>query len=245
MTNLLTEQEAALFHNQGYLGPYSAITPAEMSHAKMRLESEVLSSSGPSPKNPQTMRHLDKRLVYDLVAHREITGRIAGLLGPHLLLWACTFWLKEPGGKEIPWHQDLNYWPMEPIVNVTAWIAVDEVTRKNACLQVIPGSHKKVVRHVPASKDKWFDEEADPAMVDADRAVDLELRPGEFVLFNERLLHHSPANTSDKRRFGMGPRYTIPICRIDHDRLFEGHKVILVSGEDYMGFNKLTDPPQE
>ena len=34
-----------------------------------------------------------------------------------------------------------------------------------------------------------------------------------------------------------------PIARIDHDALFPGHRAILVSGQDYMGFNRLTTPP--
>jgi ectoine hydroxylase-related dioxygenase (phytanoyl-CoA dioxygenase family) len=153
--------------------------------------------------------------------------------------------LKEPGGKEVPWHQDLNYWSIEPIINVTAWIAIDQVTLDNACLQVIPGSHQAVFTHVAAPDGKWFEEEADPRLVDTSKAVKLTLKPGQFVLFNERILHHSKMNTSETRRFSMGPRFTIPILRIDHDQLFPGHAAILVSGEDYMEFNRLAKPPQE
>lgn len=47
------------------------------------------------------------------------------------------------------------------------------------------------------------------------------------------------------RRLAIGPRFTIPIARIDHDTLFPGHRAILVSGRDYMGFNRLTTPPAE
>ena len=44
---------------------------------------------------------------------------------------------------------------------------------------------------------------------------------------------------------GGTAKLTIPIVRIDHDKLFPGHAAILVSGEDYMGFNRLTLPPTE
>jgi ectoine hydroxylase-related dioxygenase (phytanoyl-CoA dioxygenase family) len=189
------------------------------------------------------MRHLDKRIIYDLCTHPNIVGRIQRILGPHLLLWAGTMWNKEPGGKEIPWHQDLNYWPVEPIINITAWIAVDEVTVENSCLELIPGSHKKVVPHIKAPAGKWFDEEADNTRFDISKKIQLPMRPGEFVLFNEKTLHHSEPNNSNKRRLAIAPRFTIPIVRIDHDKLFPGHAAILVSGEDYMGFNRLTAPP--
>ena len=243
--NCLTESEVQQFHEAGYLGPLTAVGEEEMARIRARLDWEVLTTPGPSRANSLTMRHLDKRVVYDLVTHPAIIGRVQGILGPHLLLWACTFWLKEPGGKEIPWHQDRNYWPIEPIINITAWIAVDEVTEENGCLQVIPGSHRSVVPHIATTEEKWFNEEADPARVDTSRAIKLSARPGQFVLFNEKTLHHSEVNRSKRRRFAMGPRFTIPIVRIDHDRLFPGHAAILVSGEDYMGFNHLVDPPVE
>ena len=238
----LSAAEAERFHRDGFLGPYEALPPAAMDVVRARLEREVLNSTGPAGR-PLAMRHLDRRAVYDLVTLPPIVRRVQGILGPHLLLWACTMWLKDPGGREVPWHQDRNYWPVEPIVNVTAWIAVDPVTPSNGCLEVIPGSHRTVVPHVAAPPGKWFSEQADPCHVDSAGARQLLLEPGQFVLFNDRLLHRSAVNRSAQRRLAMGPRFTIPIARIDHDALFPGHRAILVSGRDYMGFNRLTAPP--
>ena len=78
---------------------------------------------------------------------------MAALYGPDLLLWRTNFFVKEPGAKEIPWHlfvvrkaldtlvgdnkrkssslalrQDRNYWPLEPPIIISAWIAVDAAT---------------------------------------------------------------------------------------------------------------------
>ena len=243
MADLLLPTETARYDEEGFLGQFAAVGENEMAVIRDRLDAEVLTTVGLSHGKSTSMRHLDKKLVYDLVTNPGIVGRVRDILGPDLLLWACTFWLKEPGGKEIPWHQDRHYWPIEPIINITAWIAVDEVTEDNACLQVIPGSHRQLVPHVKAPEGKWFDEEADPAYVDASRAVKLTLKPGQFVLFNERTLHHSEPNRSNRRRFAMGPRFTIPSVRINHEALFPGHAAILVSGEDTTGYNRLTDPP--
>jgi ectoine hydroxylase-related dioxygenase (phytanoyl-CoA dioxygenase family) len=240
---LLAAEEAVRFHRDGYLGPYAAVSPEEMAGIRQRIDATVLTSQGPNPKVNTTMRHLDKRVIYDLCTHPNIVGRIQGILGPDLLLWAGTMWNKEPGGKEIPWHQDLNYWPVEPIITITAWIAIDEVTVENSCVELIPGSHKKVVPHIKAPEGKWFEEEADQKFFDPSQRIQLPLKPGEFILFNEKTLHHSEPNRSTKRRLGIAPRFTIPIVRIDHDKLFPGHAAILVSGEDYMGFNRLTAPP--
>jgi len=36
---------------------------------------------------------------------------------------------------------------------------------------------------------------------------------------------------------------TIPYVRVDYEQLFQGHKVMVVSGVDTVGLNDVTDPP--
>ena len=94
----LSESEVQQFHEAGYLGPLTAVSEEEMVRIRARLEREVLTTPGPSRANSLTMRHLDKRVVYDLVTHPAIIWRVQGIVGPYLLLWACTFWSEKPGG---------------------------------------------------------------------------------------------------------------------------------------------------
>src|SRR5690606_31734969 len=120
--------------------------PDEMATVRNQLIDEVLYD-----KNVHWVehnRHLDSRVVYDLATRPEIVGRIASILGDNLLLWRTNFFIKQEGAKEIPWHQDGNYWPLEPAVVVSAWIAVDDSTIDNSCLQIIPGTHRKVLPHI-------------------------------------------------------------------------------------------------
>ena len=241
----LDPAEAARFQEEGYLGPYTLCTHAEMADVARRIEAEVLTTDGPNPRNRLQCRHLDRKVVWDVVSRPEVVDRMASLYGPDLLLWATYFFVKEPGGKEIPWHQDFNYWPIEPFVNLSAWIAVDPATVENSCVNVIPGSHRRVVPHVPSRDGMAFGEEADPSFVDASKAVSMELEPGQFFLFNERLLHQSEPNRSQKRRMGLTMRVTVPFVKITHDipPLFPGHTATLLRGRDYMGFNRLAPPP--
>jgi hypothetical protein len=244
-TFALTEIEIRKFDEQGYLGPYTLVAPEEMREMDQEIERQVFGTEGPSPGKRMQSRHMDCPIVYEIASQPEILDRVASLFGPHLLLWATYFFNKEPGGKEIPWHQDLNYWPLEPLINISAWIAVDEATLENSCVQVIPKSHRKAIPHVPAPSGVEFEEMADPRYFDASQAVPIELKAGEFFLFNEKTLHFSEQNRSQRRRRGMTVRITIPIVRIVHDTppLHPGHKAILLRGDDYMGFNKLCDPP--
>lgn len=241
----LTKEEIRKFHTDGYLGPYAAVMPEEMADIRARIEQEVLTTDGPNKKNRSQCRHLDQRVIYDLCTHPAVLDRMRSLYGPDLVLWASYFFTKEPGGVEIPWHQDLNYWPLEPVVNISSWMAIDNVTTENSCVRIIPGSHKKVVPHVKSPNGMAFSEMTDMAYVDVDKAIDMPLKPGEFFLFNEKLLHQSNKNVSNKRRMGMSTRVTVPFVKIEHDipPLFPGHQCILISGEDRLGFNRLTSPP--
>jgi ectoine hydroxylase-related dioxygenase (phytanoyl-CoA dioxygenase family) len=242
----LTLEEVAHFHENGYLGPFPLCTPDEMATIRERIEQEVLTTDGPNPKTRIQCRHLDQRFLYDIAANPAIADRAESLLGPDLVLWATYFFIKEPGGKEIPWHQDFNYWPLEPVVNLSAWLAIDPVKVENSCVNIIPGSHKKIVPHLPSREGMAFGEEADPSQVDASKAIPMELKPGEFFLFNERTLHQSERNRSDKRRMGMTMRITVPFVKVVHDisPLFPGHANMMLRGEDKMGFNRIVAPPE-
>lgn len=239
----LSRDQVSQFHVDGYLGPFKLCTPEEMAGRRSAIE-KALSTDSTFAWREQS-RHLDVPAVFELCSHPEIVARMAGLYGPDLVLWRSNFFVKNPGDKAIPWHQDRNYWPIEPPVNITAWIAIDEARVENSCIQLLPGSHRKVVPHVKATDDMGFEEMADPAYVDTSQAVSMELKPGEFFLFNERLVHYSAPNTSEHRRMGLAVRVTIPIVKVDHEALFEGHKVILLKGRDTMGFNRVGTPPVE
>ena len=241
----LSRADVDFFVANGYLGPYAAVTPAEMMGIRAKIEATVLKTDGPNPRRPMQSRHMDQPVVYDLVTHPAIIDRIACLFGPDIVIWTTNFWLKNPGGAEIPWHQDINFWPLEPPVNISAWIAIDEVTTENACLQIIPGSHRELLPHTRAPAEMAIHEMVAPTAYDADQAVNIELKPGEFFLFSERLLHRSSKNTSDKRRLGLSIRVTLPVVHIFQNtaHLHPGHTAILAKGKDVMGFNRYAGRP--
>lgn len=249
-TNKLTREEIDHFHFQGFLGPYPSFTPEVMKNVSEELYGDVFKTAGPNPtKGLETTqcRHLDSPLVYSMVSHPAIVRRICCLLGEDLMIWISRFWIKEPHGKglETPWHQDINYWPLEPQVNITCWIAIDEVTAENAPLRIIPGSHRHMVSHVDvAAKD--LSTEADSKQVDEAKAKTLIMKPGEFVLFSEKLLHGSPANTSSRRRCALAGRYTLPSVRLFPNEAplnFPGYHALMLSGQDRFHWNPFGSPP--
>lgn len=257
--NALSPAEVERFHEDGFLGgPYQLCAPDEMAVIQDKIVNEVLAADPPfaagipelEVKRGTTRtqwRYLDSRLVYDLCAHPAVVGRLASLLGPDLALWRSLFFVKNPGGRASEWHQDFKAWAMlDPILTITAWIAITEATLENSCMQVIPGSHKAEVPHLPLADplvpDQTF---PDPAAIDTARAVPVELKAGEFFFLDEKVLHYAAAIPPDstKRRIGLAVRVTIPSVKVDHAQCFTGHKVIMISGADHFGLNELTSPP--
>ena len=240
----LSREEITRFHADGYLGPYTLCSPDEMAVIRAKID-WIMTQKGPNAANPLPSRHMDQRTVYDLAAHPTIIDRINSLMGPDLVLWATYFWVKKPGDKEIPWHQDLNYWPIDPPLNLSAWIAIDEATVENSCVNLIPGSHKKVLRHVKSSDEMAFQEMAEGTSFEAKNIVNMVLKPGQFFIFSERTLHQSNANRSQQRRLGMTCRFTVPFVEIKHDKLHAGHRAIVVRGTDHHQLNNYQPPPTE
>ena len=237
----LSAVEVERFRRDGYLGPYSLCSADEMAALRPTIE-RVLQTDPPVSHNRLHNRHLDSRAVYDLATDPTILGRMVALYGPDLLLWRTNFFVKNRGSKAIPWHQDFHYWPLEPPVIISSWIAVDPSTRQNGNLQVIPGSHRTIVPHVEATPDMHFKVMADAGYYDAGDLTDLEMQPGEFILFNERTLHHSEANHSDLRRIGLAVRAIIPIVKVlEYDS--SDHTLQIIHGTDTMGLNRLAPPP--
>lgn len=232
----LSSEEREEFWQHGYLGPYELCSPEEMLNMQPEIE-KVLETQPPDHKQFGHNRHLDSSVIHNLATHPSIVKRMVSLYGPDLLLWRTNFFIKEPGAKEIPWHQDFNYWPLEPPIIISAWIAVDSATLENSCLQIVPGSHRKVIPHVKATSDMAFGQMGDLGFIDTSNVANLEMQPGEFVLFNERTLHHSEANRSDKRRIGLAVRVILPIVKVfDWDA--PRHELVVIHGEDPVQFNK-------
>jgi ectoine hydroxylase-related dioxygenase (phytanoyl-CoA dioxygenase family) len=244
--NRLSKEEVLSFHDQGYLGPFTLCSEEEMAVYRQTIDQQVLPTESPLGLGNATLkitqaRHLDKRVVYDLCSHPGILERVQCIIGEDLVLWRSNLFMKLPGDKSVPWHQDANYWPIEPPINVSAWLAIDEAVIENSCVQLIPGSHRSVIPHIKGDGTAAFKVEADPAYFDASNATPMTLKPGQFFLFNERLLHYSAPNISNKRRLGLAVRLTVPFVRVKV--LYEGHKVIIVSGQDRFGLNKIGEPP--
>src|SRR5580692_7865164 len=173
------------FNDQGYYAPILALTGDEAARLRSRLEAFEASNSG-STGGLRNKPHLLFTWLDELVRHPRVLDAVEQVIGPNILAWGSSFFVKEPRNPSfVSWHQDSTYWGLELPNIVTAWVALSESTHENGAMRVIPGSHK----------------------VDESKAVELPLQPGEMSLHHVRLIHGSEPNPSAKRRIGFAIRY--------------------------------------
>eukprot|EP01083_Nonionella_stella_P172789 594057_1 len=119
------------------------------------------------------------------------------------------------GGK-FQWHQDYGYWYKSGLLYpnmLTIFIAVDECTSDNGCLQVIKGSHQMGrIDHTLVGGQTGADMERVELIQKhlPNATLQLELKQGDALFFHSNLLHASDANRSNKRRYALLAAYS---CR--------------------------------
>jgi phytanoyl-CoA hydroxylase len=131
-------------------------------------------------------------------------------IGPNIALFASHYISKPPkDGEAVLWHQDGSYWPLDPMKVVTLWLAVDNSTPENGCMQVIPGTHSLALQELQTRNDvkNVLSSGIDESLVDDSKAVNVELRKGDVSVHHPQLVHGSKPNLSPYRRCGLTIRY--------------------------------------
>lgn len=189
---------------RGFAGPFRAFETHEMRAFHELVHTRVFTSDGPDTRSRYQSRHLDCEDVLRVCCNETIVGSVRAILGADVVLWRSNFFPKPPGAQEFEWHNDRNHWRdlLDPMINITAWLAVDPATPQAGCLEFMRSSD------------------------DAEQ-VRMALEPGEFVLFDQDAMHKSGPNRTQNGRLGLAIRFTQPHVRIKQDeRLPRTHRVI-------------------
>jgi non-heme Fe2+,alpha-ketoglutarate-dependent halogenase len=143
---------------------------------------------------------------------------VEDILSPGFYLWGSNYFIKPPhSNSTVSWHQDTYYRPLEPKISATVWIALDDVDGQNAAMKVIPGSHRAgLLKHSRSSvTDSVLTLKCEQGQFREDEAVLFNLTAGQISIHDDRFVHGSPANRSDRRRAGLTIRYSRTIVKCD------------------------------
>jgi hypothetical protein len=140
-----------------------------------------------------------------MARNARLLDRLEPLLGPNIELQYTKLNMKGPKvDSVVEWHQDFSYYPHTNTDLLSVLIYLDDATDENACLQVVPQSHKRGL--LDHSIDGWFrGKVTDPAAVKG--AVSVPGKAGTCVVLHCLTLHASPKNFSDRYRRVYIPAY--------------------------------------
>ncbi|MCZ6471351.1 MAG: phytanoyl-CoA dioxygenase family protein [Gammaproteobacteria bacterium] len=260
----LSDQEVNAYHQDGLVIPSAYRVPQTILARIDQLYNKLIEDNKANPEFSADFilgPHLDANGSYgikgdpawlEMTRIPEILDMVEQLIGPDLILWGVTIFGKPANiGRATPWHQDGDYYPIEPLETLTVWISLDGSSPEQGCMQFIPGSHSdhSVYSHHLENRDDYtLPQVIDDDQVDLKLARDIVLEPGQISLHDVYLVHGSKANQSNKRRMGLVLRIMPAMSFYNHNsgkikedagspHGYSNRALFLLRGEDKSGRN--------
>jgi chlorinating enzyme len=255
----LTREGIEQYNENGYVKNLPLFDQAEVEN----LQKEFMEMVESVPDSVDIYRlnnwHKANRWFYELGRTPAILDCVEDLIGPDFNQWGGAFFIKFPHDETmVPFHQDASYWPLDPNITVTVWLAVFDADQENGCMRIVPGSHRwgdiphadlpdspdwsKMSRE-EVSKSKYvLWQQVDPDSFTDDQVVDMDLKAGEISLHDDDLIHGSSGNTSDRMRAGITFRYSPTEVKCDLS-VWPNFEVYPVRGTDRFQHNPVGKVP--
>ena len=244
MPKVLTEAQVKTFYDEGYCGPVAVVSPETMKACRDRLESFEREHPDLRKKLYQGPNLLFSWL-YDLTREPRLAGIASDLLGANVFCSTTAFRIKEPGDEAyIAWHQDGFYVDYKPIW-ATSILAFTDQTPLHGCVQVVPGSHKwGLLDHEETydGKNILTRGQRITTPFDTTKAIHLQPKAGELVVFHHLTIHGSQPNRSQERRIN----FLIDLLPTNAKREGSRESATLIAGVDmHNHFDHEPRPPED
>lgn len=247
MGRFLSQKQIESYRRDNFLSPIHALTTDEVQRYLRGFESyEEKLGGGPLRAWQLRKLHVRETWAAELIRHPRVLNAVEDLIGPDILVFNATFFIKEARGVQVTaWHQDATYFGLQPHLHVSAWIALTDAPESAGCMRFVPGSSAQgqlyhdsesvadSVNHGQQYIAETFDDSA---------SCCAPLHAGQFSLHHTLVIHSSAPNTTDVRRIGFGVSY-IPAGVVHGGTQPMG--ATLVRGTDESGnFDLEPDPRQ-
>ena len=243
MGKCLSDRQVEKFHNDGFLSPINVFSINEASELKDKLEDAEKIWPEAFSASARNNAHLNFEFLDSIVHNKNLLDAVEDILGPNILAYASTLFIKEPRDPGfVSWHQDGKYMGLSENIGITAWVALSEANGESGCMSMIPGSHEKMLAHKDTfGKDNILTRGQEVQNVDAGKAVETPLRPGQASFHCPTVIHGSQPNRSEHRRIGFAIQTYIPTnVKSIHGRA----SAQLVRGIDTFGHFDLLQRPK-
>jgi ectoine hydroxylase-related dioxygenase (phytanoyl-CoA dioxygenase family) len=213
-TGMLSREQINGFHEHGFLAVEGVLPRDLVEQARAVVDDFVEQSRGitehtavfdlepgHTPASPRVRRLKEPcaiHPIFDQISRTDaILDIVADLIGPAIRYQGSKLNMKAAEyGAPVEWHQDFAFYPHTNDDLLAVGVALDDCTRENGCLLMIPGSHHGPIldHHQEGVFVGAVDVERE--RVDASRAVPVTVRAGGITLHHCRMLHASAPNTS-------------------------------------------------
>jgi ectoine hydroxylase-related dioxygenase (phytanoyl-CoA dioxygenase family) len=212
----LTDQQLEDFRTQGFVnaGPVLGATELETIGKEydrlVTFEDQVLGNEQDGVFPYRAMLNFRSPELAAIILHPALLEIAVQVLGEDVRFWWDQGINKAPGsGSKIAWHQDNGYQRGRTQEFLTCWLALDDSALENGGLQVVPGSPQGgLLEH------EWQGVHAviPDGRFDPERAVPLDARAGDLLVFSSLLVHQTVGNhTAERQRRAWVVQY----CRAD------------------------------
>lgn len=233
----------ARFKRDGYLFPIRVMSAEDAAGYRRELEAYEADAGGPIAGNLRHKTHLLFTWASEIAHNPAILDAVESILGPDILLWGSSFFIKEPHTTSfVSWHQDGTYWGLDGPDVVTAWVALADAPVESGAMRFWPQSHLKaqIPHHDTFAEDNLLSRGQEIEVdVPDDEGVDVPLKAGEMSLHHVLLVHGSKPNQSNDRRIGFALRYIPTSVAQTKTR----DHATLVRGKDAFGHFELEPRP--
>jgi len=225
--SFLTADHLETFRKDGIAIVDSLLTETELQEMSTELISRMEKhvAEGVAVDDALINHHLTDPYIFNLTKHPNFLAAASQILdSPRLRIFSSRLLCKLPGteddpnSREVPWHQDSQYWPLQPMKEATLWIALDDVTEENGAMDMftfsaVPKSRGQNLPKIQLQEEvsTEFFIKMDPAALEAlptEKAFKMTLKRGQAEFHDAFILHHSNPNRSkDQRRCAFIARY--------------------------------------
>jgi non-heme Fe2+,alpha-ketoglutarate-dependent halogenase len=194
------------------------------------------SVSSSSNLNCRTMPYLILPWAARIASDPRILDVIEDLIGPDILIWTSTFFIKEPDSPMVAaWHQDATYYGLDPVEPIAVWLPLTEASEEVGCMEVLStGGACRQIHHATHVFENSVNRSGEVIVeaLEASKSVAMQLQPGSFSIHHGLCPHRSAPNTTNQRRVGLELNYIPTHVRPTG---FYRTAAMLVRGEDRYG----------
>jgi hypothetical protein len=249
---VLSREQIARWRYDGFLSPFPLLNAAELEECRdglarfeQWLGAPVNAISATDELKWRTMPYLVLPWAAKLARDPRILDVVEDLIGPDILIFTSTFFIKEAHSPTIAaWHQDSTYYGLEPKEEVTVWVALSDANEAAGCMDALsfrgkPRQLSHVSRVVKNSVNRASQVITEP--LDEGTPVAMPLAAGSFSMHHGLCPHRSAPNTANHRRIGLGLNFIAtsvrPVGSIKP-------AAMLVRGVDRYHHFERVEPPQ-